>query len=503
LPLARNFYSKSTYVKKGNEAPKLVMHAFHGGTPTAMTENKEHGQAQSKIAMDQIKSFSQELHINSLTSSRGLVSIFVPIEKNEDSHITNAINGDNNVSHSITPVASYVRRLAASDTIKYEEILETIGKKIERSGMGDEIFALAYLKDGNKQSSYQKSLDMLTQDEKKYLQLCVETKKLLLEKNHWTLNDKDNVFAKISANMQLIIQKTKAIQADDTKYPLLNAKLKDVELPNVFVHCKSGKDRTGADLTISSALAVADELGLETNSDEYKSNITNQINAGHSATMAASQGGSHGAFGIKRVNMPGDVIPLERQQIIQNKAAGLNAFKFGKVKINKDKVSSQSCIDTNIGANKTANKDSVQQNSASLWSPAKFVKKEKDGTSTWVHEHKTDKSLNIIEKGNATNGYNFTIPKVDPSGITLSIPNRNGIEKLRLRFDANGVLEHPPGTPSLEDMLTQQFLKNTKVEQKWLREKILEANPYLAKTRDVSVSVNGHMHAHLRSVINR
>jgi hypothetical protein len=108
------------------------------------------------------------------------------------------------------------------------------------------------------------------------------------------------------------------------------------------------------------------------------------------------------------------------------------------------------------------------------WYQPKLINSTPDKT-TWVHQHKTDSNFNFNESCKTEkDGYSFEIPKYQLDGMSLVIPNRRGGGEIALYFDKDGVLSHPPGKITLQELEALDFTQ-TKANEEWLKGEIAKA----------------------------
>jgi hypothetical protein len=337
LPLAKNFYSKYTYLQKhGKTDPKLIMETLHGGTPTAMADDSKHGDYLSTEVIRNIKEFTKDgsLHINSLTTP---LKVGV-IEGNEPSRIKAAIinledkvDGINKITHAITPLNAGRMLGGMKNTDQYEEFLKNIGAVLKEND--NELKPIKDYLQGSGLKGYKAAKSAAKGNPQ--LQRLINTKELLSPGLHRiNLRDGDNINAQIASNMEIIASQVN--DASSAMYELTNGQVK---LPTILMHCKSGKDRTGVIETLTTFEASNEALGITENIKIRDENLQSQIAAGHTEDLAGGgQGGTHGAFGVQ-MGSAKDAPNLFLGKKY-SKWLGRNTAKMNKFKVNKEDLHS-------------------------------------------------------------------------------------------------------------------------------------------------------------------
>ena len=315
LPLPKNFYIKSIYIARDNRNPELTVSTMHGGTPTAMA-GSIYGDKLTATIIRNIQEFTAEkkVTIDSLTTPFSHSAVLArisasinPIEVNEPRHITAASKEfeQGQIKRVITPL-NIGRILPGGSGRQLEEYNQELA--VIRNHLDENKFKLTkdYLKPKGSKVTFKEVEAELTDLKKENLELyksirrVAETKRYIKSFNSRLYNsqtgimDKENIHANIASNMEIIV-----FQANykATKFSEI---MKGQTLSPIYTHCKSGKDRTGEEQTLTAFNAANDKLNVEIGSDIWKENRESQFAAGHTNDLAGcGQGGTHGCFGIQ------------------------------------------------------------------------------------------------------------------------------------------------------------------------------------------------------------
>jgi hypothetical protein len=149
--------------------------------------------------------------------------------------------------------------------------------------------------------------------------------------------DPENSNLQLAARMKIIASSAEYGALKDFAEKRLGNSL---NMDTIVTNCASGKDRTGVAETMATALATQSKLGYKIlTPQEVKEglkgqpleNISSQVKGGHTQTLAACNGGSLGADGVKKDTAP--AIPkslIKAFEGLVQKTASFNKFKFTK-----------------------------------------------------------------------------------------------------------------------------------------------------------------------------
>lgn len=289
LPGLRNAYVKQVGEIKADKSIDVFGQTIHTGTVSSGLETKQENQ----IANANVR------HMSAISKSLGneqliITSLNTPVlgvESQAWSQLEKGVKKDTNVQSALTPMNSF-RRLVSPQVKSYDDSLKKLGNDLKAAHpeVGKYLAGDWFASESNAKKSLAKIEDPKV---KQTLELAIKTKSAVNEGMlgsfmRWC----KSFFVTVEDHgMSRSLRQTGGMTAL-TSLVNKGALGKDIKMPAMSVHCKSGKDRTGA-TSIDSTRRM-----IEANIGQNAQNLEKQINAGHVGKMAEI-GGTPGSVGMK------------------------------------------------------------------------------------------------------------------------------------------------------------------------------------------------------------
>jgi hypothetical protein len=341
LPGLRNAYIKSVGEITG-EGAKVFGSMMHTGTVASELETK----TPNKIAEMNVRHMSE---MGGALSDKGIVIttlntpvMFGGIEKAAYDQLDAAVDKINNpnIKRGLTAMND-MKFVATSRLSAYRDALADLGSQLEKKGEHKAV--AAYLQGKGSESAARGEIkDLSDPKQKKILEEAINLKSSVeptVIGSTWRLIKQIPVLGillsflvkpfKMALNL-FSGSKMSSSQKRTAGMAALSAMVnseglgKDIKMPCLSVHCKSGKDRTGA-IGIDFTRRL-----IEAMFGHNKENLEKQINAGHVGKMAEF-GGTPGCVGMKgHAGLSGEMYTEELLDKVGLKTAGNNKISQSK-----------------------------------------------------------------------------------------------------------------------------------------------------------------------------
>lgn len=335
LPLLRNCYNKNTSIIKNDREVIHLLGTRHSGSISSATKGDNVLHTMENIKQVRLNNPGSSIHLNALLSP---INIFDA--DSEDHRLTGeAIKMMAGVKRTTLPfnfLRKYFRGGVDLDGTEY--IMQEVSDQIKKSKYPEQLQTFSEFILDLKSDKFKKAQEEVNNIKdpnlKRSLNCALEVASDLIKAKKVGIFSKDieNINSSISINMKLL--------SNYAKMGYLGEELKS--MPIMISYCKSGKDRTQMIELGATLKALKNYFQLES-SEDIKELTKNVLKAQHSQTIAGTQGGTLGCYGIKgTTTMDGNkTLFADLLNYISPESADYNKFKINKLAYAKAKIAKQ------------------------------------------------------------------------------------------------------------------------------------------------------------------